>query len=192
MGDIYHDDDRGLAQGAMNAFGPYREALINNPEDQDDEVPEDDDVAWNDQYNPHFGLQPFMDDIEDEDLGELFNELRLVLETARRDGNDNSMANNDQNRRGTASGKLNCSMITHSEYYEGAAKDFGTGLTFLEKFKQDKDAAERVENPYFPMESFAEWEFTNKFMQMHCSQAEKTELLDTELVSDSFRNDLVY
>jgi hypothetical protein len=83
----------------------------------------------------------------------------------------------------TADNSPRFSKIVRTESYEGAAKVYGKGETFLERFGRDEQAQHRSENPYFPLASRDEWEFTNVLLRMHCSQAEKTELLNTGLVS---------
>lgn len=77
------------------------------------------------------------------------------------------------------------SKIARAEYYEGAGRIYGKGTTLHDKFAQDQFAydRERSENVYFPFSSRAEWEFTNILMRMQCSLAQKTELLNTRLVS---------
>lgn len=76
------------------------------------------------------------------------------------------------------------SRIARTEYYPGAALTYGKGTTFLESFSDDQYAHQRADNKYFPLTTRAEWEFTSILMRMHCSLAEKTELLNTSLVSN--------
>jgi len=79
------------------------------------------------------------------------------------------------------------SKIDHSKtkIYPGAGQTYGKGTTFFEQFAQDRFSRERnmSNNVYYPFASFEEWEFTNVFMRLQCSLAQKTELLNTKLVS---------
>src|SRR5882762_1911797 len=45
------------------------------------------------------------------------------------------------------------------EEYEGAAKEYGTGTTFMDEFNRDQYAGERINNLYYPFASRDEWEF---------------------------------
>lgn len=77
--------------------------------------------------------------------------------------------------------------IVRTLCYEGAAKVYTNvpGKTFLQKFEEHQLALSReaAGNVYFPWRDFLEWQFANILMRMRCSLAEKTELLNTELVS---------
>jgi hypothetical protein len=73
----------------------------------------------------------------------------------------------------------------NTKYYPGAAADYGEGTTFAERFKNDQFRASRDAsgNLYYPFASWKEWEFTNVLMRLHCPLSEKTELLQTQVVS---------
>jgi hypothetical protein len=87
-------------------------------------------------------------------------------------------------------GGINLSQIHHSVHYPGAARDYGPGETFTEKFRREREAhlgtSLESENLYYPLTSWKHWEFLNVLMRMRCSLAEKNELLDTQIVSAIF------
>ena len=47
------------------------------------------------------------------------------------------------------------------EEYEGAAKEYGTGTTFMDEFDRDQFAGERINNLYYPFASRNEWELAS-------------------------------
>ncbi|KAG9310184.1 hypothetical protein JVU11DRAFT_9810 [Chiua virens] len=55
------------------------------------------------------------------------------------------------------------------EMYEGCSQAFPGGKTFMDKFRQDKHAAKRQENLYFPFVSREEWQFTSWLLCSHLS-----------------------
>lgn len=85
----------------------------------------------------------------------------------------------------TRQGKLPFSRIVSSKFFEGAARIYGKGSTFLEKFSSDRlsDARINQDNIYLPWASHKEWEFANVLSRMHCSLEEKNALLNTQVVS---------
>lgn len=110
------------------------------------------------------------DNEEQGDFAELFQELQISGEAMARGGElESHMASN-------------YSKIAKTEAYPDAARIYGKGTTFLERFADDQYAEQRAENNYFPLASKEEWEFTSVLMRMRCSLAEKSELLNTMLV----------
>ena len=69
------------------------------------------------------------------------------------------------------------------EEYEGAAKQYGTGTTFMKEFDGDQYAGERVENLYYPFASRDEWEFAAFLLRSDLSMASIDSLLSLNLVS---------
>lgn len=67
--------------------------------------------------------------------------------------------------------------------YEGAAKDYGTGTTFMDEFDRDQYAGERIENLYYPFASRGEWEFAAFLLRSDFSMASIDSLLSLNLVS---------
>lgn len=69
------------------------------------------------------------------------------------------------------------------EEYEGAAKEYGTGTTFMDDFDGDQYAGERVNNLYYPFASRDEWEFAAFLLRSDLSMASIDSLLSLNLVS---------
>ena len=69
------------------------------------------------------------------------------------------------------------------EEYEGAAKEYGTGTTFMDEFDSDQYAGERVNNLYYPFASRDEWEFAAFLLRSDLSMASIDSLLSLNLVS---------
>ena len=70
-----------------------------------------------------------------------------------------------------------------AEYFEGAAKTYVTGTTFMKKFDMDEFAEMRTENLYYPFASRAEWEFASFLLRSDLSMAAIDNLLSLSLVS---------
>lgn len=69
------------------------------------------------------------------------------------------------------------------EEYEGAAKEYGTGTTFMREFDGDRYAGERVENLYYPFASRDEWQFAAFLLRSDLSMASIDLFLSLNLVS---------
>jgi hypothetical protein len=69
------------------------------------------------------------------------------------------------------------------EEYEGAAKEYGAGETFMSEFDRDRHATERVENPYYPFASRDEWGVAAYLLRSNLSMASIDVLLSLERVS---------
>jgi hypothetical protein len=69
------------------------------------------------------------------------------------------------------------------EEYEGAAKECGRGVTFMEEFGRDQHAAKRVENLYYPFASKDEWELAAFLLRSDLSMASIDSFLSLEPVS---------
>ena len=85
------------------------------------------------------------------------------------------------------SGENDWSMDDHDgeifvEEYEGAAKEYGTGTTFMDEFDHDQYAGERIENLYYPFASRNEWEFAAFLLCSDLSMASIDSLLSINLV----------
>jgi hypothetical protein len=74
------------------------------------------------------------------------------------------------------------------EEYEGAAKQYGTGTTFMREFDGDQYAGERVENLYYPFASRDEWELAAFLLRSDLSMASIDLLLSLNLVSVAYYN----
>jgi hypothetical protein len=72
------------------------------------------------------------------------------------------------------------------EEYEGAAKEYGTGATFMDEFDRDQYAGERIENLYYPFASRNEWEFAAFLLRSDLSMASIDSLLSLNLVRVPF------
>jgi hypothetical protein len=72
------------------------------------------------------------------------------------------------------------------EEYEGAAKQYGTGTTFMTEFDSDQYAGERVENLYYPFASRDEWGFAAFLLRSDLSMASIDSLLSLNLVSVTY------
>jgi hypothetical protein len=69
--------------------------------------------------------------------------------------------------------------------YEGAAKEYGTGTTFMDEFDRDQYAGERIKNLYYPFASRDEWEFAAFLLRSDLSMASIDSLLSLNLVSST-------
>lgn len=69
------------------------------------------------------------------------------------------------------------------EEYEGAAKEHGTGETFMSEFGRDEHAAKRVENLYYPFTSKDEWEVAAFLLRSDLSMASIDSFLSLKPVS---------
>jgi hypothetical protein len=78
------------------------------------------------------------------------------------------------------------------EEYEGAAKEYGTGTTFMDEFDHDQYAGERINNLYYPFASRDEWEFAAYLLHSDLSMASIDSLLSLNLVSVTFNFDCTY
>ena len=67
--------------------------------------------------------------------------------------------------------------------YEGAAKEFGTGTTFMDEFDRDQYAGERINNLYYPFASRDEWELAAFLLRSDLSMASIDSFLSLNLVS---------
>ncbi|KAF9455249.1 hypothetical protein BDZ94DRAFT_1180388, partial [Collybia nuda] len=68
------------------------------------------------------------------------------------------------------------------EEYEGAAKTFGVGTSFMAEFDRDKFAKERVENLYYPFASRDEWKLAAFLLRSDLSMSAIDELLSLGLM----------
>ena len=67
--------------------------------------------------------------------------------------------------------------------YEGAAREYGTGTTFMDEFDRDQYAGERIKNLYYPFASRDEWTFAAFLLRSDLSMASIDSLLSLNLVS---------
>ena len=72
------------------------------------------------------------------------------------------------------------------EEYDGAAKEYGLGKTFMTEFNNDRFSNERITNLYYPFASRAEWEFAFFLLRSDLSMASIDTLLSLKLVKPSF------
>jgi Plavaka transposase len=72
------------------------------------------------------------------------------------------------------------------EEYEGAAKEYGTGTTFMDEFDRDQYAGERINNLYYPFASRNEWELAAFLLRSDLSMASIDSFLSLNLVRVSF------
>ncbi|KAG1790730.1 uncharacterized protein HD556DRAFT_1310498 [Suillus plorans] len=79
------------------------------------------------------------------------------------------------------------------EVYDGAAKTYGIGMTFMKTFDSDEYAAERMDNPYFPFASKPDREMAVFLLQSELSMTDidkylylEFSLLSHPLLVDSF------
>jgi hypothetical protein len=68
------------------------------------------------------------------------------------------------------------------EEYQGAARSYGRGATFMDMFDGDMYNSERVNNLYYPFASKDEWELASFLLRSNLSMALITELLSLSLV----------
>ena len=71
----------------------------------------------------------------------------------------------------------------YTEIYPGAAKTYGRGLPFLDKFDRDQYSAMREENLYYPWASQPEWELASFLLHLSLSMAAVDQFLSLDLVS---------
>ena len=69
------------------------------------------------------------------------------------------------------------------EEYVGAAKEYGRGTTFMEKFDCDQYVEERKMNLYYPFASRDEWELAAFLLRSDLSMASIDSFLSLKLVS---------
>ena len=69
------------------------------------------------------------------------------------------------------------------EEYVGAAKEYGRGTTFMEKFDCDQYVEERKTNLYYPFASRDEWELAAFLLRSDLSMASIDSFLSLKLVS---------
>jgi hypothetical protein len=72
------------------------------------------------------------------------------------------------------------------EEYDGAAKEYGLGKTFMMEFNNDRFSDERTTNLYYPFRSRAEWEFAFFLLRSDLSMATIDTFLSLKLVRSSF------
>ena len=61
--------------------------------------------------------------------------------------------------------------------YQGAAKEYGMGTTFMEEFDHDQYAGERIKNLYYLFASRDDWEFAAFLLCSDLSMASINSLL---------------
>ncbi|KAJ7913327.1 hypothetical protein B0H13DRAFT_2232352 [Mycena leptocephala] len=69
------------------------------------------------------------------------------------------------------------------DYYKGAAKTYGRGDTFLDKFHKDQYREERQSNLYYPFASADEWELASYLTRSNMTIADTDEFLNLRLTS---------
>jgi hypothetical protein len=67
--------------------------------------------------------------------------------------------------------------------YEGAARKYGRGTTFLQRFDSDQYAQARKTNLYYPFASRDEWELAAFLLRSDLSLASINSFLSLKLVS---------
>ena len=72
------------------------------------------------------------------------------------------------------------------EEYDGAAKEYGLGKTFMTEFNNDRFSNERITNLYYPFASRAEWELAFFLLRSDLSMATIDTFLSLKLVKSSF------
>jgi hypothetical protein len=72
------------------------------------------------------------------------------------------------------------------EEYNGAAKEYGLGKTFMTEFNNDRFSDERITNLYYPFSSRAEWEFAFFLLRSDLSMATIDAFLSLKLVKSPF------
>ena len=78
------------------------------------------------------------------------------------------------------------------EEYEGAAKEYGSGMTFIDEFNHDQFAGEHIDNLYYPFTSRDKWEFAAFLLCSDLSMASIDSLLLLNLVSVTCNFDRTY
>jgi hypothetical protein len=66
--------------------------------------------------------------------------------------------------------------------YDGAARTFGRGTTFMQQFECDEFAEERTQNLFYPFASRAEWELASFLLRSDLSLAALDKFLSLNLV----------
>ncbi|KAG1858322.1 hypothetical protein C8R48DRAFT_775269 [Suillus tomentosus] len=66
------------------------------------------------------------------------------------------------------------------EVYDGAAKTYGIGTTFMKTFNFDEYAVERIDNPYFPFTSKPDWEMAAFLLRSEFSMTDIDKYLHLE------------
>ncbi|KAG1894108.1 uncharacterized protein F5891DRAFT_985339 [Suillus fuscotomentosus] len=66
------------------------------------------------------------------------------------------------------------------EVYDGAAKTYGIGTSFMKTFNSDEYAVERMDNPYFPFASKPDWEMAAFLLQSELSMTDINKYLHLE------------
>jgi len=79
----------------------------------------------------------------------------------------------------------NIQQSRYREDFTGAAKVYGAGETFMQKFDSDKFAEERKENVYYPFASKVDWETAAFLLRSRMSMAIIDDFLNLEAVSTS-------
>jgi hypothetical protein len=72
------------------------------------------------------------------------------------------------------------------EEYDGAAKMYGSGTSFMRQFNSDTFATERAKNIYYPFASRAEWDLAAFLLSSDLSIAAIDNFLSLTLVSPLF------
>ena len=72
------------------------------------------------------------------------------------------------------------------EEYEGGAKEYGLGKSFMMELNNDRFSEERVTNLYYPFSSRAEWEFAFFLLRSDLSMETIDTFLSLKLVKSSF------
>ena len=78
------------------------------------------------------------------------------------------------------------------EEYKGAAKEYGSGTTFMDEFDRDQFAGERIKNLYYPSTLRDKWEFAAFLLHSDLSMASIDLLLLLNLVSVTCNFDHTY
>jgi hypothetical protein len=161
--------------GNGNEVGDHE---VGNPTGDSEVVVPEDGFPWLFDSNAEGdNTRPVSDQQDECDLMALLRELSLTM--ARVNQHDAQRPAIDKQLHDRTFSK-----IARTVRYPEAAKVSGRGPTFIEKFTQsDGNAALRQQHPYFPFNSFEEWEFTGILFRMPCSLNWKTDLLNTQLVS---------
>ena len=81
---------------------------------------------------------------------------------------------------------IECTGEVFTEEYDGAAKEYGLGKTFMMEFDNDRFYDERITNLYYPFKSRAEWEFAFFLLRSDLSMATIDTFLSLKLVRSSF------
>ncbi|TDL14392.1 hypothetical protein BD410DRAFT_734142, partial [Rickenella mellea] len=72
-----------------------------------------------------------------------------------------------------------------TEWYAGAAMTYGTVPNYYEYISQNhKDAKARKENPFFPFESFTEWELADWLSRLKCPMTVLDKFFQLKFVKD--------